>query len=64
MRARLAWVNNTRPDICCAVSFLAQTTATTFDARSIKSVNRVIGHLRRTPEIQLQFFKLDQPSLL
>lgn len=62
-RARLAWVNHFRPDICCAMSFHAQNTATTFEARCIQSVKRIIGHLRRTAEIQLQFFKLDQPSL-
>lgn len=61
MRACLAWVNHTWPDIRCAMSFLAQTTATTFYARCIKSVNWIIGHMRPTAEIQLQFFNPDQP---
>lgn len=55
IRARLAWVTHTRPDICCAVSLLAQTTANTFNSGCTKSANWIIVHLKRTPNLQLRF---------
>lgn len=62
-RARLMCVVHTRPDIACAVSFMGQTTEQSFTDSSIKLANRVIRHLKNTPDLTLQFHKLDQESL-
>lgn len=48
VRAKLAWVTNTRPDICCAVAKLAQITEGTFTADSVKLANKIIGHVRKS----------------
>ena len=58
VRTKLAWDVHTRPDIACAVSFLAQTTEKTFDNESIKEMNKVIKHLRSSPELCLRYPKL------
>jgi Reverse transcriptase (RNA-dependent DNA polymerase) len=59
MRARLAWITHTRPDISCAISQAAQVTESDFTPNHVKYLNRVIKHLRGTIDITLKFPKLD-----
>eukprot|EP00171_Calliarthron_tuberculosum_P003375 IDg3375t1 len=63
MRARVAWLKQTRPDIACAVSMAAQTTEKDFDADAVKELNRIINYIQRTPNITLKFPKLDVNTL-
>lgn len=63
LRAKLMWVVHTRPDIACAASFLAQSTMKSFDATKIHLVNRIIRHLKKTADLQLQYPKLDVETL-
>lgn len=62
-RAKLSWVCNTRPDICAAVSILSQVTDKTFENTTYKLVNKVIKHLKATPNLGLVFPKLDIASV-
>ena len=58
VRAKLTWIVHTGPDIACAVSFLAQTAKRTFDHENIKSLNKVITHLKNSAELCLWYPKL------
>jgi hypothetical protein len=62
-RAKLAWVVQTRPDIACAVALAAQDTATTFGSGSVKRLNDVTKHLKRTQALKLNFPQMDRESL-
>lgn len=61
--AKLAWVCNTRTDICSAVEFLLQVTKKLFDNQSHKLANNVISRLKKTPSLGLRFTQLDLKSL-
>ena len=63
VRAKLAWVVHSRPDIACAVSMAAQTTEKTFGHESIKIVNKISKHLQNTITIRMKYPKLDPLSL-
>jgi Reverse transcriptase (RNA-dependent DNA polymerase) len=63
LRAQIAWVTHTRPDIACAVSQAAKVTQETFDSRSISDLNRIIKYLRQTSEVSLNFAPLELLSL-
>lgn len=63
MRAKLAWVVNSRPDIACAVAFSSQITPSTFDSTSYKLLNKIIKHLKASKELTLKFPKLDLDTL-
>jgi hypothetical protein len=62
-RQNLAWVCHTRPDIACAVSFTQQITEKKYGPDAIKLFNRVILHLRKTPDVTLRFPALDSHTL-
>lgn len=63
MRARLAWVTHTRPDITCAVFKAAQITSGHHNSGCNLFLNRILRYLKRTPQISLQFHKLDLHSI-
>jgi Reverse transcriptase (RNA-dependent DNA polymerase) len=62
-RAKIAWLVQTRPDICCAVATAAQVTDKTFTVPCIRSLNKLVHRLQQTDTIGLQFPTLDQESL-
>lgn len=62
-RASMAWLQQTRPDIYCAISFAARTTETTYGQDSIRSYNSAVHYLRNTRDVALIFPKLDATSL-
>ena len=47
VRAKLALLTNTRPDICWAVAKLPQITEGTFTADSVKLADTIIGHVQK-----------------
>jgi hypothetical protein len=63
LRAQLAWVTHTRPDISCAVSQAAQVTPNSFYSNAIIALNNVVTYLQKTPDKDLKFAKLDLSSL-
>ena len=63
MRHKLAWTVHTRPDIACAVSKLAQVTERELTQSCIERANKIIKHLKSTPNISLKFPKLDVNTL-
>jgi hypothetical protein len=63
LRAKLAWITHTRPDISCAISQAAQVTDKEFEPKHIDALNKIIRHLRATPDVKLRFLKLDIQSL-
>ena len=66
LRAQLAWLTHTRPDISCAVALAAQVTEKMFkeDAqKKIKSLNNILSHLNTNHDLPLRFPKLDTDSL-
>ena len=65
MRMRLAWMANSRPDICYAISQIAQITESIFNgdaAKAIKLLNSTIRYTLNNPA-ELNFPQLDVASL-
>jgi hypothetical protein len=58
-RARLAWVTHSRPDICAAVAIAAQITQGTFSRTAIRTLNKIVKHLKSTADLRMRFPKLD-----
>ncbi len=66
LRAKLAWTNNSRPDISCSVALLTQVTEDVFNTdRStyVKKINAIVKHLKTNPDVTLKYPKLDKESL-
>lgn len=63
IRAKLAWVVHSRPDVAFAVSRLSQHTAETFRKEAIALANRTIAYLRSTSDLHISFPALDSESL-
>ena len=66
MRARLAWLTHTRPDICCAVALSAQVTEERFKkdtGKYVKAINAIVTHLSTSELLCLRFPKLIVDSL-
>ena len=62
-RASMAWLQQTRPDICCAISFQASVTESNFSTESIRAHNKVVQYLRDTADWKLQYPRLDTKTL-
>lgn len=62
VRAKLAWLTNTRPDISFAVAKLAQVTEGTFTSDSVKSANKIISHVRKIAELGIEIPPLDRST--
>ena len=66
LRAKLAWLTHTRPDICCAVALSAQLTEPKFNEDTrlhIKSLNAIVTHLHSNEPVLLKFPKLDMNTI-
>ena len=63
LRAQLAWVVHTRPDIACAVSFAAQVTESMHNTVCNHALNSILRHLQTTADRQLKYPELDMESL-
>ena len=66
LRAKLLWVQNSRPDVSCAVAKLTQVTDDDLEKDKtlwIRMANRVVKHLKANDDVVLQYPKLDQSSL-
>jgi hypothetical protein len=55
--AKILWVSNSRPDICCVVAFSSQVSPSTFTSESYKSLNKAIKHLKASKDLVLQFLR-------
>lgn len=62
-RARLTWIQYTRPDISSVVNFLSQVTDKKFDKTKIKIYNDTVRMLKHNPQRGLKMKKLDTNSL-
>ena len=58
-RARIAYLIQTRPDVACAVSFAARTTALSFGKHHIKAHNNLVRKLRETRNLTFRFPRLN-----
>ena len=63
IRARIAWLSHSRPDVSCSINRSAQVTDSTFGAGSIKELNKAIKYVLSTRNIGLSYPKLDTNSL-
>ena len=63
LRAQLAWVVHTRPDIGCAVSFAAQVTEKMHNTACNQALNSILRHEQATADRELKYPKLDMDSL-
>ena len=62
-RASIAWLQQTRPDLCFAISSAARITENTFDKQAIQSYNSAVDYLRQTRDLCLVYPQLDSNSL-
>lgn len=63
MRQKLAWMTNTRPDICASVNLASQVTEGKWTRKDVKDLNKTINHVQLTPRKGLLQQKLDKESL-
>lgn len=63
MRARVAWLSQTRPDVACSVSIVYRITEKNYYENSIKELNTIIQCSQRNPGITLMFPNLYLNSL-
>ena len=59
----MAWINHTRLDIACAVSFASPGAEKNFQKWDISMLNMLVIYLRETSEMRMKFPQLDQDSL-
>ena len=64
IRAALAWISHTRPDIACLVNRAAQVTDATLSPAEVKMVNDCIKTLKNEPRLGLRFSPLDVNTLM
>lgn len=62
-RQALAWLTNTRPDICAEVNLATQITETLWNQTHARDLNHVIKFVKRTPRRGLMQRKLDVDNL-
>ena len=62
-RARLTWIQHTRPEIAAPVNFLSQITEEKYNDKKIKIYNDTISMLKKNPNQGLKMIKLDSDSL-
>ena len=62
-RQALAWLTNTRPDICAAINLATQITEDKWQRQDINDLNAVIKYVRRNPRRGLRQQKLDKTTL-
>ena len=62
-RASMAWIQQSRPDVSCTLSFFARITRATFQRNDITAYNKAVHYLRASRYISLNFPRLDRNSL-
>ena len=63
VRAKLAWLVNSRPEICCAVAKLAQVREGDYGVENVKAANQVIKYVLNNAEKGIAIPKLDMNTL-
>lgn len=63
VRAAVAWLSHTQPDLCCAINRAAQRTEKSYSRRHIRVVNRAIKRAKDTSEWGLLYRPLRRGSL-
>jgi hypothetical protein len=66
LRAKLAWLTNSRPDIFCAINQAAQVTEYMFNADTsgrIMNIKSVVHHVQKSPDFSLRYPNLDLKTL-
>ena len=62
-RAKVAYLIRARPDVACAISFAARTTALSFGKNDIKAHNNLVRKHRETRNLTLRFPRLNAETL-
>ena len=62
-RHSLAWLTQSRPDVCATANILSQVTPSTFDEMHVKKLNAMIRHIHSTRDLSLRHSPLDENSL-
>ena len=62
-RARITWIQITRPEIAARVNFLSQATEKLFGSEYVKMFNDMVAELQKNPNRGIKMKKLDIDSL-
>ena len=62
-RHSLAWLTQSRPDVCTTSNILSQVTVSKFEDSHVKSLNQIIKHIHSTSDFTLRHTPLDEKSL-
>ena len=62
-RHSLAWLTQSRPDVCATSNILSQVTPSTFEDAHVKKLNTTINHIHATSELSLRHYPLNEDSL-
>ena len=63
VRAAVAWIAHTRPDLYCSINLAAQVTNKTFGKSCVTELNKAINHCLATRSVSLQYGTLQEGSL-
>ena len=63
VRATLAWVGHTRPDLGCAINKAAQVSKVTYEPRHVHALNKAIKAAQASPALALHYPPLDRTTL-
>eukprot|EP00171_Calliarthron_tuberculosum_P023435 IDg23435t1 len=63
VRACLAWLSHSRPDLCCSINRAAQVTSTSFELRHVKELNKAIRYAKSSTRVCLSYPKLEKSTL-
>lgn len=63
MRARIAWISNTRPDISCEVPMDSAVAERTFGKEKVDELDKLICYHRTARDIKLEYPHLYTTSL-
>lgn len=62
-RHKLAWLTQSRPDVCATANLLSQITADMYTDKHRQILNKVVKHVQDTPDYVLKHHALDENSL-
>jgi Reverse transcriptase (RNA-dependent DNA polymerase) len=62
LRAQLAWLVNTRPEIAFLVSRCTQVTEQLYEQHHLKTINNIMEYVKLSPHLCLQYPSLDMDS--
>lgn len=63
LRASVAWLAHTRPDLCCGINKLAQVGEAEFDAAAVRNLNSLIARAQQARSLVLTYPALDRATL-